>query len=212
MSPGTNGRRRRVLEDVVSPTRLANLPALRVAPSLVEERFAADCDTRRCIGVCCRSGVWLDPEERDRVLAHADLVRQAMDASQARDPRRWFSRRAIVDADFPSGRAVHTRVRNGGCVFLGGDGRCVLHKASDPSRGPQLKPFFCTAFPLTVDRGVLTLDDQDFRAGQPCCGAMEGGPRTVFDTCGMELRHVLGSAGVARLRRIARRRGGRPRP
>ena len=34
-------------DDVVTPTRLPNLPALRVAPALLEERFAAGCDTRR---------------------------------------------------------------------------------------------------------------------------------------------------------------------
>jgi Fe-S-cluster containining protein len=191
--------------EVVSPTRLPNLPALRVAPSLLQERFAAGCDTRRCVGACCRTGVWLDPEERDRVLAHADLVRQAMDPDQPRDPRRWFSTRVVADPDFPSGTAVHTRVRNGRCVFLDRGGRCVLQKASaNVSRAPQLKPFFCTAFPVTIDGGVLTLDDQDFRAGQPCCEATDGGPLTVFDTCGMELRHVLGTAGLARLRRMAR--------
>jgi len=181
--------------------------ALRVAPSLLEERFAADCDTRRCVGRCCRSGVLLDPGERDRVLAHADLVRRAMDPHQPRDARRWFSRRVVADPDFPSGRAVHTRVRGGRCVFLNGGGRCVLQKASSP--GLQLKPFFCIAFPVTVDGGLLTLDDKDFRAGQPCCQPTEGGPLTVFDTCGMELRHVLGAAGVARLRRLARRRARR---
>ena len=191
-------------DDVVTPTRLPNLPALRVSPALLEERFAAGCDTRRCVGRCCRSGVWLDPVERDRVLAHADRVRRAMDPGQARDARRWFSRRVAVDPDFPSGTAVHTRVRDGRCVFLTGAGRCVLQKAS--SGRLQLKPFFCTAFPVTVVEGVLTLDDRDFRAGQPCCEATERGPLTVFDTCGMELRHVLGVAGVSRLRRLARGR------
>jgi hypothetical protein len=191
-------------DDVVTPTRLPNLPALRVAPSLLEERFAAGCDTGRCVGRCCRSGVWLDPQDRDRVLAHADRVRQAMDPGQPRDARRWFSRRVAVDPDFPSGTAVHTRVREGRCVFLNGAGRCVLQKAS--SGHLQLKPFFCTAFPVTVVDGVLTLDDQDFRAGQPCCETTAGGPLTVFDTCGMELRHVLGAAGVSRLRLLARRR------
>ena len=97
-------------DDVVTPTRLPHLPTLRVAPSLREERFAAGCDTRRCVGRCCRSGVWLDPQERDRVLAHADRVRAVMDPDQPRDTRRWFSRRAVSDPDFPSGRAVHTRI------------------------------------------------------------------------------------------------------
>jgi hypothetical protein len=82
----------------------------------------------------------------------------------------------------------------------------VLQKAS--SGDLQLKPFFCTAFPVTVVEGTLTLDDRDFREGQPCCEATDGGPLTVFDTCGMELRHVLGAAGVSRLRHLSRR----PRP
>jgi hypothetical protein len=180
---------------------------LRVAPSLLEERFAAGCDTRLCVGRCCRSGVWLDPADRDRVLAHDGLVRAAMDPGQPRDARRWFSRRTIVDRDFPSGTAVHTRVRGGRCVFLNGEGRCVLQKASIAAGlAVSLKPYFCTAFPVTIDAGVVTLDDKDFRAGQPCCDSTEGGPLTVFDTCAMELDHVLGPAGVSALHRAARRR------
>ena len=179
---------------------------LGVDPSMLEARFAGDCDTRRCRGACCRSGVWLDLGDRDRVLAEADRVREAMDPGQPRDPRRWFSRRVIPDPDFPSGRAVHTRVRGGRCVFLNGQGRCVLQKASATRSGPPLKPFFCTAFPVTIAHGVLMLDDEDYRAGQPCCAATKGGPLTVFETCGMELRHVLGAAGVSRLRALAGRR------
>ena len=83
-----------------------------------------------------------------------------------------------------------------------GTGRCVLQAASP--EGVPLKPFFCTAFPVTIVEGVLTLDDKDFRAGQPCCDSTEGGPLTVFDTCAMELTHVVGAEGVARLRVLAR--------
>ena len=174
---------------------------LRVDPDLLRARFAAGCDTRRCTAACCRSGVWLDPRESARVLAHADAVRAAMDPDQPRDPRRWFSVRTIADADFPSGRAVHTRVRNGRCVFLNRAGLCVLQKAA-AGKGLRLKPFFCAAFPVTVDHGVLTLDE-DHCAERPCCATTAGGPRTVFDTCRLELRHVLGAAGVRRLRRLA---------
>ena len=187
---------------------------LAVDPAMLEARFAAGCSTARCRGACCRSGVWLDVRERDRVIAHAGLVREAMDPGQPRDTRRWFSRRAVTDPDFPSGRAVHTRVRNGRCVFLDSAGRCVLQKASSAAGGGlQLKPFFCAAFPVTIDHGVLTLDDAGYRARQPCCAASPGGPLTVFETCRAELRHVLGAAGVRRLRRIAARlaRAGRGR-
>jgi len=184
---------------------------LSVDPAMLEARFAAGCNTGQCRGVCCRSGVWLDVEERERVLAHAGLVRDAMDPGQPRDTRRWFSRRRVADADFPSGRAVHTRVKDGRCVFLNGEGRCVLQKASSARPGLRLKPFFCTAFPVTIAHGTLMLDDEDYRAGQPCCAATKGGPLTVFDTCGRELRHVLGAAGVSRLRALAGRHRARGR-
>jgi len=196
--------------EVVRPGPGACHSGLRVAPDLLEARFAAGCDTRLCTAACCRSGVWLDPRERDRVLAHAGIVRQAMDPDQPRDPRRWFSRRVVADPDFPSGRAVHTRVRNGRCVFLNGAGRCVLQKASGGRGGPQLKPFFCSAFPVTIDHGVLTLDHPKRRSQRRCCAATAGGPLTVFETCRAELRHVLGAVGVRRLRRIAAQRARLP--
>ena len=179
---------------------------LRVDPGLLEARFAAGCDPGRCNATCCRTGVWLDPAERDAILDHADLVRQAMDPGQPRDPRHWFSRRTVADPDFPSGRAVHTRVRKGRCVFLDGGGLCVLQKASSTGRaGRELKPFFCTAFPVTVVDGVLMLDDDDRHVEPACCGSTPTGRQTVFETCARELRHVLGAAGVKRLRRIAGR-------
>jgi len=197
-------RRRTEPETVVTPAPGAHHADLRVAPDLLQARFATGCATRLCAAACCRSGVWLDPRERDRVLAHARLVRRTMDPGQPRATRRWFSRREVADPDFPSGRAVHTRVWNGRCVFLNGAGRCVLQKAAQAAEGGlQLKPFFCTAFPVTIDHGVLTLDDATCRAGQPCCAPAAAGPLTVFETCAAELRHVLGAAGLERLRRIA---------
>jgi Fe-S-cluster containining protein len=157
-------------------SQIVTLPAhgreLRVDPGLLEARFGAGCDTGRCNAACCRTGVWLDPAERDAILDHADLVRQAMDPGQPRDPRWWFSRRVVADPDFPSGRAVHTRVRNGRCVFLDRGGRCVLQKASSAGRaGRQLKPFFCTAFPVTVVGGMLMLDDDAHHVEPACCGS-----------------------------------------
>ena len=127
-----------------------------------------------------------------------------MDPGQPRDTRRWFSRRTRTDPDFPSGRAVHTRVANGGCVFLDGDKRCVLQKAS-AAGGSRLKPFFCTAFPITIDQGLLTLDDREHRSRPECCASRRDGRLTVFDVCRLELRHTLGVAGLASLRRTARR-------
>jgi hypothetical protein len=174
---------------------------LRADTSLLQARFAAGCDLGRCFGQCCRTGVWLDPRERGRVLAHAGLVRQAMDAGQALDPQRWFRAHSKRDRDFPSGRAVHTRVVGGRCVFLNDAGRCVLQKASLQARlRVSLKPYFCIAYPATIDGGLVKLDDEPSRAGRPCCGATPGGPLTALDVCGRELRFVLGAAGLRALR------------
>jgi Fe-S-cluster containining protein len=181
-----------------------------VDPWLLRARFAAGCDTRRCNAACCRTGVWLDVAERDRILSNAPRVRLAMDGGQPRDTRRWFSRRTTTDPDFPSGRAVHTRVVNGGCVFLDQERRCVLQKASGDG-GPPLKPFFCTAYPITIDYGVLTLEDRDHRSRPECCASVRGGPLTVFEVCRTELRHTLGAEGLAMLRRMATRPKTRPR-
>ena len=46
-------------------------------------------------------------------------------------------------------------MKDGRCVFLNGEGRCVLQKASLARPGLHLKPFFCTAFPVTIAHGVL---------------------------------------------------------
>ena len=58
---------------------------------------------------------------------------------------------------------------------------------------------------MTIMNGVLMLDDKDYRSEPACCGSTKAGRLTVFETCDMELRHVLGAAGVKRLRRIAAR-------
>ena len=185
--------------------RLAHLGRLTVHRSIFTLRFAAGYATRRCEASCCVLGVLVDVRERDRILAHADLVRQQMTPGQDPDPTQWFAPEERREPDFPSGRATHTRAGTGGCVFLDAERRCVLQKASlAAGDGLNLKPFFCTVFPLTVSQGVLRVDDEDERLRRaPCCGTRAGGPQTVFDVCAAELEHMLGADGVADLRRLA---------
>jgi hypothetical protein len=92
-----------------------------------------------------------------------------------------------------------------GCVFLDADRRCVLQRASEASGGAvALKPFFCTAFPVVIDNGVLGVDPNATTTGAAeCCIHDPGGPLTVFDVCAFELEHVVGAAGVAELRRLS---------
>jgi len=150
----------------------------------------------RCAGRCCAHGVYVALTEREAILDNVAAIQAQMDASQAKDPALWFDPEPIEDADFPSGRAVGTAEVNGGCVFLNDAGRCVLQKASTAQTG-NLKPFFCIAFPVTIDKGMLCLDDP--RAVE-CCTPDPNGHRTVVDLCGHELDHVLGTEGADELR------------
>jgi hypothetical protein len=184
---------------------LAYLGCLDVDPALLARRFAAGAALRRCDGTCCGAGVTVDLRERDRVLAHVDLVRRVMTPGQETDPMQWFAPGDRPDGDVPSGRATHTRVKATGCVFLDAERRCSLQKASQANgNGLDLKPFFCRAYPITVCKGELLIDsDADEHRRPQCCGATPGGPQTIFDVCGFELEHTLGPEGVVNLRRLA---------
>jgi hypothetical protein len=122
-----------------------------------------------------------------------------MESSQEKDPARWFDSESLKSADFPSGEATGTEVYKGACVFLDSSKRCVLQKASDTTTG-QLKPFFCFAFPITIDEGELQLD-----AGRDpqCCLVEDGGGRNVLDVCEGELQYVLGEEGFQEFRSLA---------
>jgi len=185
---------------VVRTHALSHVSELRVDPAVLEARFAAGCSTAHCNAGCCRAGVDADVVERDRILAHAGLIQRHMDPQQEADPASWFDAEAFADADMPSGFAVTTKVRHGACVFLNRESRCVLQIASaEAGDGTDLKPFFCHAYPLTLDEGMLTLDPH--LATRPeCCAQTSGGGATVFEACATELRFMLGEHGVRALR------------
>ena len=185
-------------------TRLKHFPRLEMSPRFLEGRFARDCRTDRCDGTCCRTGVLVDIEERDRILSHAALVRASMDPGQEHDPARWFEVKEATDGDFPSGRAVGTHVGPGGCVFLNARRLCVLQLATIAAarEGFDLKPFFCTAYPLTIVNATLTIDDADFTERPACCSTVPDGELSVIDVCRMELVHVLGPDGFDEVRAL----------
>ena len=181
--------------------KLRHLSTLQVEPGMLTARFASDCSMTRCTGRCCAHGVYVGLAEQQTILDNAAGIQGQMDASQVQDPAQWFDPEPVEDADFPSGRAIGTAELNGGCVFLNEAGRCVLQKASTAQTG-NLKPFFCTAFPLTLDHGTLCLDDP---RATGCCTPDPAGEQDVFDLCAQELEHVLGADGVGELRRLPRR-------
>jgi Fe-S-cluster containining protein len=156
-----------------------------------------------CTALCCQSGVYVSLPERDRVLEHADTVRRHMDGTQVKDPKKWFTVRTRRDRDFEGGRCVGTRVHNGKCAFLNGEGLCTLQVASSREPDvPQLKPFFCRLFPLVISDGVLGYDD--LCAGEArCCTFGWRGAAPVVEACRAELELVLGPEGAAALAELA---------
>jgi Fe-S-cluster containining protein len=188
-------------DGVLEHHQLIHLGKLRVDPHLFHSRYPGTCATSRCKGRCCVNGVWTDLTERDRILAHADMIRSHMDADQEHDPDRWFGE-TRDDADFPSRRAIATALWSDGCVFLTRAGRCVLQKASEsqPERGVDLKPFFCRAFPITIDAGQLEIGEG---YDQACCIPTPDGSLDVFEVCSTELTYVLGEQGHQELEQLA---------
>lgn len=183
---------------------LRHIPNLRVHPSFFGRQFDSGCSMMSCNADCCHYGVMADIHERDRILEHKDLILRYMEPQQEHDPSQWFEEE-VVDLDFPSGKAVGTQARDYGCVFLDAAGRCVLQKAAmgEGMHKFSLKPFFCVAYPVTIEHGELIIDDADFVNRPACCSVVKDGSLTIFDVCSEELEHVLGKDGLTELQAAA---------
>jgi len=189
--------------------RLSHLRALRVGQGMFSNKFASGCSMTACNATCCQGGVTLDVAERDVILAHADLIIRHMEPDQERRAAAWFDHDVVNDPDFPSGVAVGTEVTDRGCVFLDRGGRCVLQKAAMAEGMPKfsLKPFFCVAFPITIEHGVLETDEPEFTDRPSCCSVVESGSLSPVDVCAEELEFMLGSEGFLELRTLVAGRG-----
>lgn len=189
-------------DSVLRKHKLVHLSGLGIDENMFSGRFPRTCATSRCNGDCCRTGVWADLAERDRILENADLIRSHMEGDQEQNPDLWFDAEIFEHTDFPSGRAAGTQVRNNACVFLNGAARCVLQIASQ-DKSVSLKPFYCFAFPITIEESKLMIDEG---FNQNCCTLAPNGELDVFDVCAGELRYVLGDDGLSELEQLAKTR------
>jgi hypothetical protein len=132
--------------------------------------------------------------ERDRILAHADLLEPIVGVPR----ERWFQATVVPDEDFPGGAATRTAVVNGGCVFLRRDARgCALHGFA-LGRGDDyhaIKPMVSALFPLTFGGGALLCSEELVDASLVCAGE---GP-TAYEMARGELEYYFGGALVAEL-------------
>jgi Protein of unknown function (DUF3109) len=177
-----------------------------IDPLIFKKGFNTGCGPFACESSCCKAGVYVDIKEKERILSFKGLIPKYMDASQTPDADKWFDEEIEDDSDFPSGRAVGTNVYNDKCVFLDSQGKCSLQvMGTEEGMGRwAVKPFFCIAFPITIENGKITFDD--FQQGKTqCCSIGENVPVRVLDSCKEELQFVLGNDGYQRLRTLADR-------
>jgi hypothetical protein len=89
-------------------------------------------------------------------------------------------------------------------VFLDGIGRCALQKASlGEGWGPfALKPFYCTAYPVTIEHSELKIAEEDFLNRLECCRPVPDGTKSVLEVCHEELVYMLGEEGAKELKEI----------
>ena len=177
--------------------RLSHIHPLRVDSAILEPIFAESCSVAHCNAHCCREGVLVDLGERDAILHNAETIKKYLEPRQEHDPARWFESEES-DSDFPSGRCAGTRTTDFGCVFLDSHGLCVLQTAATNEGMGRfaLKPFYCVSYPLTIERGVLTVMEPAFANRTVCCSPVARGSRKVSETHREELEFMLGADGL----------------
>lgn len=110
----------------------------------------------------------------------------------------WFYPEADIRPEFPSGKVLHTRVKDK-CIFYDTFHRgCHLHRlALEKGINPhQLKPMVCFLFPITWDGSYLHVSE--FLDELPCKG--QGQP--IFESQKDELAAYLGNEFVEEIERL----------
>lgn len=170
---------------------------------LVEATIVGQGPAEECDGFCCRHGVHASLPERDRIMLYADRIKAKMDATQTRDSDRWFEDVVYEDGDFPGGLCIGTNTYKHKCVFLNGEGLCVLQQLEpelDLQEGEHLKPSYCFLFPITTWSGEVQFDTMN-DGDRPCCSLSRDGSGTpAVEAFEFELRMLLGDEGYDSLR------------
>ena len=185
---------------------------VRVDPRLLEIGPVRRCRLDECQAHCCGGGVSISIRQADDVLAHAELIQPHLPEDR-RDPAGWFDRSEVeADDDYPRGEpCIGTQVvpdpthpMGTTCVFLRpGDRWCALQVAGSASgQHPwRFKPFYCALHPLTFDKGMVTLDDENeiYIEGGSCNRPELTADLPWFKLYAAELRLALGEGGYEAL-------------
>lgn len=193
-------------DDYPAPIRIKGIP---VHPQLLESHPAQRCDYLACSATCCRNGVYIDVEQSQHILEHAEAIRPFLRA-EAQSPAGWFDGIYDIDSDYPSGRGQGTNViphahhiAGHACIFLRDDLKCGLQAASIGLgfKSWHFKPYYCALHPLTVWEGWLLMEDELEHLGGTCL--VPGVMTPVYEVFEEEIKLHLGEEGYAELIAIA---------
>jgi Fe-S-cluster containining protein len=189
-------------------TRPLIVKGYTIAPELFTMGYEEGGGPCRCSSICCEGGVYADVTERDRILAHRDMVARHMDSTQSRDAALWFDDAEEADPDFRSGRRIGTSVINDRCVFQNSQGLCTLQvaAAAEGMHRWAIKPLYCILYPIEVSDGTIGFDPM-LQDEQACCTITSRYQVPVFEACRDELVVLLGEDGFEALRQHYQQRG-----
>lgn len=192
---------------------------IRIEDCIFEPAKMQSCAEAKCPGICCTGGVWLNPDEKPRIVRYADAIRRHLPAD-LQDESEWFEI-GKKNEDYPGGREIGTttiedplRPDECRCVFLRDDRACLLQIISQESDlgWPGLKPFYCALYPLYYEDKVLSIDNDTPKLFKgEACRLPTNAPRPVYETYRDEVILVLGEDGYEELCRIAATRRRRSR-
>ncbi len=186
----------------------------QIDPKLLEQKEIKRCQLATCRGGCCADGVWLDVDQAERILDHAEMIKPFMPEDR-RDQSTWFAELHDDDASFPSGKYTGTTIvpdeahPSGTCCrFLRPEDHfCAIQYASlQNSMQPwTLKPLYCCLYPIVddYDGGVKTLtidsDNDLFSRGGGCHDECPGTLSPIFQIYAEEISIMLGVEGYREL-------------
>lgn len=150
-----------------------------------------------CHDQCCSFGTDIDFVNINRIMKYEKELEQFINVNS----EDWFyKKKRGWDHEYPGHLFTRTTKRNNACVFLNPKGRgCMLHsfaleKGIDHR---ELKPFFCSIFPVTYYEGVLVIPEEIEEKTLACLG---NGP-TLYRGARDAIRYYFGDEIIVDLDR-----------
>jgi hypothetical protein len=181
---------------------------IRVNADVLRKNAVQSCADGACMAACCSGGVWLRDDEAPRIRLWAGAVKECLPARR-HDESKWFcvgSSKENHPFDDEVGTTTFDDPLRPGktcCVFLQPDRKCALQVVSQLNNlgWPGLKPYYCSIYPLYIEDGVLSMDDEihlGFDAA--ACGNTAVDARAMYDVYQAEAILILGESGYRELR------------